>query len=228
VTGANRGLGLETCRRLARLGHTVIVTSRDEAKGHTAVRELSQSGLTVTHHQLDVTKSQSIQRVRSVVEETFGRLDILVNNAGVFLDTTEATDRATVLAMTSPLHTRKETLVATFETNTLGPFFMCQHFIPMMMKNNYGRVVNVTSQMGQLSSMGSGWTAYRISKTALNAVTRIFAQETAGKNILVNSVHPGWVQKIWGARLRHCALRKGAKPLSGPPRSQPVGLWASF
>lgn len=228
VTGANRGLGLETCRRLAEMDHTVILTSRDMTKGKAAAQNLSKKGLQIYYHPLDVTDIQSIQTIRTYVEDGFGRLDILINNAGIFLDTTDVTDLETVQKLTSPFQAKREVLIQTFKTNTLGPFFMCQTFIPLMIKNRYGRVVNVTSQLGQLSTMGSGWTSYRISKTALNAVTRIFAKETEGMNILVNSVHPGWVQTDMGGPSAPKSVAEGVETIlwaSTLPKGGPTGLF---
>lgn len=228
VTGANRGLGLETCRRLTEMGHAVILTSRDKIKGKAATQTLSKNGTHIYYHPLDVTDMQSIQTVRTYVEETFGALDILINNAGVFLDTSDLADRQTVQKLTSPFDTKREVLTQTFETNTVGPFFMCQACIPLMIKNGYGRVVNVTSQFGQLSTMGSGWTSYRISKTALNAVTRIFAKETEGMDILVNSVHPGWVQTDMGGPSAPKSIAEGVETIlwaATLPQGGPTGLF---
>ncbi|HEY9738265.1 MAG TPA: SDR family NAD(P)-dependent oxidoreductase [Trichocoleus sp.] len=85
------------------------------------------------------------------------------------------------------------------ETNTFGPILLAQAFVPLMQQQGYGRIVNVSSGMGQLEDMGGGYPAYRISKTALNAVTRVLASELAGTNIKVNSVCPGWVQTDMGS-----------------------------
>ena len=94
-------------------------------------------------------------------------------------------------------------LLGSFTVNTLGPFLLCQAFIPLMMMHGYGRIVNVASGMGSLTDMhgafGTGWPGYRISKTALNAVTRVFAAELeAYRNIKINSVCPGWVNTAMG------------------------------
>jgi len=186
VTGANRGIGFETCRQLAKKGIQVILTSRDRANGEAAVEKLQAEGLDVSYHPLDVTDSDSVQRLAEFIKSEFGQLDILVNNAGVLLDSSD-----TVLS------TKIDTLRKTIDTNLYGPLLLCQALIPLM-KHNYGRVVNVSSGAGQLSDMTSGYPSYRISKTALNALTRILANELKGTNILVNSVCPGWVKTDMG------------------------------
>ncbi len=186
VTGANRGIGFETCRQLAKKGIQVILTSRDEPNGKAAVEKLQAEGLDVSYHPLDVTDSDSVQRLAEFIKSEFGQLDILVNNAGVSLDSSD-----------SVLNTKIDTLRKTMDTNLYGPLLLCQALIPLM-KHNYGRVVNVSSGAGQLSDMTSGYPSYRISKTALNALTRILANELKGTNILVNSVCPGWVKTDMG------------------------------
>jgi NAD(P)-dependent dehydrogenase (short-subunit alcohol dehydrogenase family) len=191
VTGANRGLGFETCRQLAKQEIQVILTSRDEAKGNAAVEKLQAEGLDVLYRSLDVTNADSVEHLAQFIRNQFGKLDILVNNAGIakdFLDPSEG----------SVLKTKVSTLQETIETNLYGPLLLCQALIPLMKVNNYGRVVNVSSGAGQLSDMKIGFPAYRISKTALNALTRIVANELEDTNILVNAVCPGWVRTDMG------------------------------
>lgn len=187
VTGANRGIGFETCRQLAKKGIEVILTSRDEAKGKAAAEKLQAEGLDVSSYSLDVTDADSVQRLAQFIKNEFGQLDILVNNAGVLLDSSD-----------SVLDTKIETLRETMDTNLSGPLLLSQALITLMKEHNYGRVVNVSSGAGQLSDMTSGYPSYRISKTALNALTRILANELKGTNILVNSVCPGWVKTDMG------------------------------
>jgi NAD(P)-dependent dehydrogenase (short-subunit alcohol dehydrogenase family) len=191
VTGANRGMGFETCRQLVRSGARVILTSRDPAKGEAAGRRLRDEGLDVRHHQLDVADDDSIRRLAEFIRSEFGRLDILVNNAGIVRGRDEPRERAmcTFEATASGL---REVLA----TNLIGPFLLCQALIPLM--KSRGRVVNVSSGMGQLSEMGSGFPAYRMSKAGLNALTRIFASELEGSGIKVNAACPGWVRTDMG------------------------------
>lgn len=192
VTGGNRGIGFETCRQLAKQNIKVILTSRDEAKGKAAAEKLQAEGLDVSNYQLDVTDAESVKRLAQSIEDNFGRLDILVNNAGVLQDYAESDG--------SIFNLKISTLQNTLETNTFGPLLLCQALIPLMKEHNYGRVVNVSSGAGQLHDMNTGYPSYRISKTALNAVTRIVANELEGTNILVNAVCPGWVQTDMGGQ----------------------------
>lgn len=189
VTGANRGLGLETCRQLGAQGLQVILASRDAEKGQAAAAQLTAQGMAVEYQPLDVTHEDSIQQLKNTVLERHGRVDIVVNNAGIFADPKEPW---------TAFAANIDTLRTSMETNVYGPFRMCQVFIPIMQQQHYGRVVNLSSGMGQLSEMNGGVPGYRLSKTALNAVTRIFADEARGCNVLVNSLCPGWVRTDMG------------------------------
>lgn len=191
VTGANRGIGFETCRQLATRDIQVILTSRDPAKDRAAVEKLQAEGTEVIFHPLDVTNPESIELLAQFIQSRFGRLDILVNNAGIMLDPAENPEG-------SLFNTKISTLQKTIETNTFGPLLLSQALIPLMKQHNYGRVVNVSSGAGQLDDMGTGYPSYRLSKTALNVVTRLLGNELEGTNILVNSVCPGWVRTDMG------------------------------
>jgi len=186
VTGANRGIGLEVCRQLARGGYTVLLGSRDETRGERAAAGLAAAG-TVRACQLDVTDLQSIERASARVAADFGRLDVLVNNAGVLYDTWQHTVEADLAQVREAL-----------ETNTFGAWNVVRGFLPLLRRSRHGRVVNVSSQAGSLTSMGSGTPAYSLSKAALNALTRMLAAELRGDGILVNSVCPGWVATDMG------------------------------
>ena len=190
VTGANRGIGFETCRQLAQQGLKVVLTSRNFAKGKAASEHLQQEGLDVAFHPLDVTEASSIEELKQFLTQEFGRCDVLVNNAGIFPDLQESN--------TSVFHAQVETLRRGMETNVFGALQLSQALVPLMQIHHYGRIVNVSSGMGQLSEMNGGYPAYRLSKTALNALTRIFADELKETNILVNSVCPGWVKTDMG------------------------------
>ncbi|HPF57684.1 MAG TPA: SDR family oxidoreductase [Candidatus Competibacteraceae bacterium] len=206
VTGANRGLGLETARQLAKRDIQVIVTSRNPGKGEMAMEKLLAEGLDVLFQPLDVTSESSVAELGTFIHSHCGRLDILVNNAGVFLDihSTEDTGNASVF------NASLETLTMTLKTNLYGPLLLSQELAPLMKQQHYGRIVNVSSGMGQLSDMEGKSPAYRISKTALNALTRILAAETQGYNILVNSVCPGWVRTDMGGSGAERTVEEGA------------------
>jgi NAD(P)-dependent dehydrogenase (short-subunit alcohol dehydrogenase family) len=199
VSGANRGIGFETCRQLARRGLDVLLTSRDPIKGQSAAESLRQEGLAVHYHALDVTDLDSVHLVHQYVVAEFGRLDVLVNNAGVYLDEGDSLFEV-------PLDIFRETM----EINFYGPLHLCRSFVPLMRANNYGRVVNVSSGYGSITHMGGYTAAYRVSKVALNALTRIVAAEVAGKDIKVNSACPGWVRTDMGGTSAPRSLAQGA------------------
>ena len=202
VTGANRGMGLETCRALAQRGYQVILTSRDQQLGQQAAQPFVQRGLSVTSFALDVTNEGSIQHLQRVLEERFGGVDVLVNNAAIYPDKGR-----------SVLEVEPETFHATMETNFYGPLLLCQAWVPGMITRGYGRVVNVSSRAGQLSAMGDFAPAYSASKAALNALTRIVADAARGSNVLVNAVDPGWVRTRMGGPAASRSVELGAETI---------------
>ncbi len=206
VTGANRGLGLETARQLARRDIRVILTSRHVGKGQMALEMLLAEGLDVLFQPLDVVLESSVADLGAFIHSRCGRLDILVNNAGVFLDSHGTEDAGVASVLTASL----DTLTATLKTNLHGPLLLAQELVPLMKQQRYGRIVNVSSGMGQLSEMEGKSPAYRISKTALNALTRILAAETQGYNILVNAICPGWVRTDMGGTNAERTVEQGA------------------
>ncbi len=206
VTGANRGLGLETARQLARRDIRVILTSRNVGKGEMALEKLLGEGLDVLFQPLDVTMESSVAELGAFIHSRCGRVDILVNNAGIFLDRHGNEEASAASVFNASL----ETLTATLKTNLYGPLLLAQELVPLMKQQRYGRIVNVSSGMGQLSEMEGKSPAYRISKTALNALTRILAAETRGYNILVNSVCPGWVRTEMGGPGAERTVEEGA------------------
>lgn len=196
VSGGNRGIGLEICRKLAEEGLTVLLGSRDEEKGREAAEKLSGD---VRVRPLDVTSQGSVDALISSIREEFGRLDVLVNNAGV------ANDRGQ-----SGIEADLDRVRDALEANLLGAWRLTEAAIPLMREDGYGRIVNVSSGLGALNDMGGGSPAYRVSKAGLNALTRIFASELRGTGILVNSVCPGWVRTDMGTESASRSAEDGA------------------
>jgi NAD(P)-dependent dehydrogenase (short-subunit alcohol dehydrogenase family) len=201
VTGANRGIGLEIARQLLRHGLRVVVGSRDAQSGEKAATTLAGEGEVVAQA-LDVTDPASVEGAVSATLERFGRVDALVNNAGMLIDEGM---RASTIAL--------DDVQRTLDANLLGAWRMSQAVLPAMRKQRYGRIVNVSSGMGMLSALaesGGSWPAYRLSKTALNALTILLASELSGENILVNATSPGWVRTRMGGAGAARSVEEGA------------------
>lgn len=195
VTGANRGIGKEICRQLKLMGHQIILASRDLAKGKKAANEMSKE---IDVQQLDVTDSKSIQRLAKHIQSSYGKLDVLINNAGIISEDTSVVN-------SDPSDYRK-----VMETNFYGPWEMIKAFVPLLEKSKDGRIVNVSSQMGELSELKRGGrAAYRMSKAALNALTIQLSGELTG--IKVNAMHPGWVKTDMGGKDAQREVDKGAE-----------------
>jgi NAD(P)-dependent dehydrogenase (short-subunit alcohol dehydrogenase family) len=187
VTGGNRGIGLEVARRLAGDGFSVILGSRDPAKGAQAAEQLHAEGLAAEARVLDVADPKSVADFGAELERDHNSLDVLVNNAAGYYDTWQTGVGADL-----------DVVRDAFETNVLGAWRTTQACLPLLRRSDSARIVNVSSGGGALTDMGGGTPAYRVSKTALNALTRILAAELRGDGILVNSVCPGWVATDMG------------------------------
>ena len=186
-TGASRGIGLEVVRQLARDGFRAILGARDSAKGAAAAERLRAEGLEGEARQLDVSDPGSVAAFGAALERDHDRLDVLVNNAAIDYDTWQR-------GVDADLDVVREAM----ETNLLGAWRTTQACLPLLRRSASARIVNVSSGAGALTDMGGGTPAYRVSKTALNALTRILAAELRRDRILVNSVCPGWVATDMG------------------------------
>lgn len=189
ITGANKGLGYETARQLAKQNVVVLLGARDETRGKEAAEKLQNEGFGVEFILVDVTDEKTIEAAAKYVEETFGKLDILINNA-----------RIAVEYGLEPGEIDLEKIRQTFDTNFFGVIAVTKHFLPLVKKSDSGRIVNVSSGLGSLtlhSDPNSPYydikpLAYNSSKTALNMFTVILAHELKDTKIKVNSADPGY------------------------------------
>ena len=209
ITGANKGIGLETARQLAKQGITVLAGARDEAKANAAAAELSKEGLEVHGIVIDVNDEGSIQKAAAQIERDYGRLDILVNNAGVMLDDREK----------KPSEQPLEVWRKTFETNLFGLVATTQALLPLLRKSDAGRIVNLSSILASITLHATPRSpiydakvpAYDASKTAVNAYTVHLAWELKDTPIKVNAAHPGWVKTEMGGEGAVMEIEDGAK-----------------
>lgn len=210
ISGANKGIGLETARQLGKKGITVVLGARDLAKGEAAAAELKKDGIDASAVKFDVVNKADVEAAVAKIEKEFGKLDILVNNAGVMF---EGMDKNTTTSVPD------DKLRETFDTNFFSVVSVTKAFLPLLKKSDAGRIVNVSSILGSLSLGATKGSpiyqvktfAYNASKAALNAFTIHLAHELRGTNIKVNSAHPGWVKTDLGTDAAPMDVVDGAK-----------------
>ena len=185
ITGGNRGIGYGLLKILSDK-HNVIITVRDNKKGQSTIAELGHSKNEINYVVMDVDNSDSVMRAADDIKQKFNNVDLLINNAGILIKEYQL----------PAMETSEDSILKTFNTNTLGVLRVCKSIVPLMV--NGSRIINISSGMGQLDEMNSGSTAYRISKTALNALTKILSNELLSMGIKVNTICPGWVKTDMG------------------------------
>lgn len=224
ITGANKGIGLETARQLASAGHTVLLGARDPDKAAAAVATLAKEGLKVEPITIDVTDAGSIERAVAVVDKNYGKLDSLINNAGITLEPFGSPASATTLQQWRTI----------FDTNVFGLVAVTLAFLPLVRKSEAGRIVNLSSILGSLTLHATPGSpiydfksvAYDTSKAAVNQITTHFAHELKDTRIKVNSAHPGWVKTDLGGEGAPMEIPDGAKTsvaLATLPDDGPTG-----
>jgi NAD(P)-dependent dehydrogenase (short-subunit alcohol dehydrogenase family) len=215
VTGANKGIGFEVVRQLARQGFRVFLGARNEKAGHAAAEKLRQEG-DVVFLKIDVSDANSIRAAAEEFARQSDRLDVLVNNAGILLEEDK-----------SALTMAPETFEKTLRTNTLGPWLVAQAFVAPLKKSKSPRIVNVSSSGGQLEDGADGWApGYCVSKTALNGVTVQLA--AALPKFAVNSVCPGWVRTDMGGENATRSVGEGASSIVWLAIEAPQDLTGKF
>ena len=210
ITGANKGLGFEMARQLAKAGVTVVVGARDPQKGEAAAAKLRADGADAHFVKLDVTSPQDHTAAAAFLNQKFGRLDILINNAGI---TEEG------LGAGKPSETKPDVLQRTFETNYFAPVALTQALLPLLLKSDAGRIVNMSSILGSQTLHADPNSpiynfkalAYDSSKAALNSFTIHLAYELKDTKIKVNSAHPGWVKTDMGTDAAPMEIPEGGK-----------------
>ena len=235
VTGGNRGIGLEICRQLAALGHRVILGTRNQEAGTKVATEFD-GNILVKH--LDVTDSESMLALSHFVNTTFGKIDVLINNAGImeasfdssksafsrtkeFIESSIPVARKLKELVVSPLKKsgiipvkhgvndiRLDMVKQIAEVNLYGAWYMIQVFLPLLRKSADGRIINISSGMGELKSLAGDHAGYRMSKVGLNALTIMLAFEN--KDLRVNAMCPGWVRTDMGGKNAPRNVSQGA------------------
>jgi NAD(P)-dependent dehydrogenase (short-subunit alcohol dehydrogenase family) len=227
ITGANKGIGLETARLLGDRGMTVLAGARDKARGAEAERALRAGGADARFVALDVTDEESVTQAAEWIDGEYGLLDILVNNAGI------ARGDGTGL----PSQTTLATLRAVYETNVFGVVAVTNAMLPLLRRAPAARIVNVSSEVGSITSMtdpdgpmaAMASVPYPSSKTALNMVTAMYAKELSGTPIKVNAANPGYCATDLNGHAGFRTPRQGAEvsvALATLPADGPAGvLW---
>jgi NAD(P)-dependent dehydrogenase (short-subunit alcohol dehydrogenase family) len=219
VTGANKGIGFEVARQLAREGFRVFLGARNEEAGKAAAEKLDHEGKNqgnVSFLEIDISQPESIRNAAEEFSHQSDRLDALVNNAGILFD-----EDKDVLALSADI------FQTTLRTNTLGALLVSQAFVPFLRKSDTPRIVNVSSGGGQLDGGADGWApAYCISKTALNGVTVQLA--AALPDFAVNCVCPGWVRTEMGGANATRSVAEGASGIVWLAAEAPQGETGKF
>jgi len=210
VTGANRGIGLELSKQLAQAGVQVIVAARTAEKAEAAAREVSTGDVRALPVVLEATDPEHIDALAAKIDAEFGRLDVLVNNAGAtFEPGFQIANAATV---------SQETLRKTFDVNFFAPIALTQKLLPLLHKSEAGRILNMSSILGSMTSLqniegmaGAASLAYNSSKAALNMFTVTLNTALRDSSVSVHAVHPGWVKTELGGEHAPMSLEDGAR-----------------
>jgi NAD(P)-dependent dehydrogenase (short-subunit alcohol dehydrogenase family) len=229
ITGANKGIGFETARRLGSRGMTVLVGARTDELGLAAEKALREGGTDARYVKLDVTDPESVRQAAELMAAEYGRLDVLVNNAGI----SGIPGRGG-----PPSASDLESMRAVYETNVFGVVAVTNAMLPLLRRSAAGRIVNVSSEVGSISSMTDpasplgqmpASVPYPSSKTALNMITAMYAKELKDTPIKVNAANPGYTATDLNGNSGFRSAAEGAEPsvhLATLPDDGPSGvLW---
>jgi NAD(P)-dependent dehydrogenase (short-subunit alcohol dehydrogenase family) len=216
ITGANKGIGLETARQLGAAGWQVVMGARRKDAGREAAAALAKNGAAATFLELDVASTPSITRAAAEFGKNFETLEVLINNAGIYPD-----EGLNILTIT------REQLAETFQTNTFGALAVTQAFLPFLRKATGPRVINMSSGYGQLGSLSPEVPSYCLSKLGLNGITLMLSRALQG-GIAVNSMSPGWVRTDMGGAAAPRSVEQGADTAVWLATEAPQALTGKF
>lgn len=186
ISGANRGIGFGLTRVMAHYGCKVAAGYRDESRSTTLLAE-AEGDDNIFPVKVDVTIAEDLENLYEFIDSQLGHLNILVNSAGVNIN-----EPAQVNELSW------QDLAQSLKVNVGGPFLTCQSLYPLLQKGREKKIINISSQMGSIQLTGGGATPYRVSKAALNMLSKNQAIEYKRDGITVVSVHPGWVKTDMG------------------------------
>lgn len=198
VTGANRGMGFAVSEKMAALNYHVIMVGRNDSALKEKTSQLIAKNLSVEAFHADMKEEKDTSKLIEFVTEKYGHLDALINNAGIYIQENIFSSDENIL---------RETM----EVNTFAPFRLMKGFVPLMKKQGYGRVVNVSSGHGTIEGSSTSCPSYCVSKVSLNMLTKLFASEVSGTNVKVNSICPGWVRTDMGGASAPRSIEEGIK-----------------
>ena len=200
ITGGSRGIGRGLVEQFSK-NHNVIFTARDKKQARIIVDSFEHDN--ADYVIMDVGENESVQNGVKNLKSKISSVDILINNAGILIPGLKHKINA--------IDTDIDTIMETFNINTVGVLRVCKAITPFMQPNS--RIINISSGMGQLEGMGTGSLAYRLSKTALNAMTIVLSQELMEKKIKVNAICPGWVQTDMGGHDAVLTVQESAESI---------------
>ena len=200
ITGGNRGIGKGLVKLLGK-DNNIVFSVRDIKKGEDTLQELKD--VKTKYVLFDVNDIKSIHNAKQEIKMKMDQIDLLFNNAGILIPEYEV----------PAVETSEDSILKTFETNTLGPLRVIKSLLNLIPKG--GRIVNISSGMGQLDDMEGGSLAYRLSKTSLNALTKVLSNELKDRGIKINAICPGWVQTDMGGRNATLTVRESVEKIAG-------------